>query len=142
MSYLWVTVGSALGGLLRFVIGRLTISFDLAIGFPIGTVLINVIGSFVIGYFGTLTLHSGKYPVSDNGRLFVMVGICGGFTTFSSFSLQTFDLMRSGSWGKALANMVLSVVLCVTAVAAGHRLAQHWVADIAVAETDEEEYTG
>jgi CrcB protein len=142
MSYLWVTVGSALGGLLRFILGKLTISFDLSIGFPIGTVLINVIGSFVIGYFGTLTLHSGKYPVSDNGRLFVMVGICGGFTTFSSFSLQTFDLMRSGSWGKALANMVLSVVLCVTAVAAGHRLAQHWVADIAVAETDEEEYTG
>jgi CrcB protein len=101
-----------------------------------------VIGSFVIGYFGTLTLHSGKYPVSENLRIFVMIGICGGFTTFSSFSLQTFDLVRSGAWGRASANIALSVVLCLTAVAAGHRLAQHWVSDIAIAETDEEEYTG
>jgi len=142
MSYLWVTVGSALGGLLRFILGKLMLSFDVSIGFPIGTVLINVIGSFVIGYFGTLTLHSGKYPVSENLRIFVMIGICGGFTTFSSFSLQTFDLVRSGAWGRALANIALSVVLCLTAVAAGHRLAQHWVSDIAIAETDEEEYTG
>jgi CrcB protein len=142
MSYLWVTVGSALGGLLRYAISRLMLSFDVSIGFPIGTVLINVIGSFVIGYFGTLTLHSGRYPASDNVRLFVMVGICGGFTTFSSFSLQTFDLVRSGLWGRVLANIVLSVVLCLTAVAVGHRLAQHWVPEIAIAETDEEEYTG
>jgi CrcB protein len=142
MSYLWVTVGSALGGLLRYAISRLMLSFDVSIGFPIGTVLINVIGSFVIGYFGTLTLHSGKYPASDNVRLFVMVGICGGFTTFSSFSLQTLDLMRSDAWGRALANIALSVALCLTAVAVGHRLAQHWVPQIAIAETDEEEYTG
>jgi CrcB protein len=142
MSYLWVTVGSALGGLLRYAISRLMLSFDVSIGFPIGTVLINVIGSFVIGYFGTLTLHSGKFPASDNVRLFVMVGICGGFTTFSSFSLQTFDLIRSDAWGRALANIALSVVLCLTAVAIGHRLAQHWVSEIAIAETDEEEYTG
>ena len=142
MSYLWVTIGSALGGLLRYTLGKLTLSFDVSIGFPVGTVLINIIGSFIIGYFGTLTLHSGKYPVSDNGRLFVMVGICGGFTTFSSFSLQTFDLIRSGAWGRAVANMVLSVALCVTAVAVGHRLAQHSVPEIAIAETDEEEYTG
>jgi CrcB protein len=142
MSYLWVTVGSALGGLLRFILGKLMLSFDVSIGFPIGTVFINVIGSFVIGYFGTLTLHSGKYPVSENLRIFVMIGICGGFTTFSSFSLQTFDLVRSGAWGRASANIALSVVLCLTAVAAGHRLAQHWVSDIAIAETDEEEYTG
>lgn len=142
MSYLWVAVGSALGGVLRFAIGKLLLSFDVSIGFPIGTVFINVLGSFIIGYFGTLTLHSGKYPVSDNLRLFVMIGICGGFTTFSSFSLQTFDLMRSGAWGRVIANIVLSVVLCVTAVAAGHRLAQHWVSEIAIAETDEEEYTG
>jgi CrcB protein len=127
---------------MRFAIGRLMLSFDVSIGFPIGTLLINVIGSFVIGYFGTLTLHSGRYPASDNLRLFVMVGICGGFTTFSSFSLQTFDLIRSGMWGRVLANIALSVVLCLTAVAAGHRLAQHWVPDIAIAETDEEEYTG
>jgi CrcB protein len=140
MSYLWVTLGSALGGLLRYAITRLTLT--LSISFPFGTVLINVLGSFVIGYFGTLTLQSGKYPASDNLRLFVMVGICGGFTTFSSFSLQTFDLMRSGGWGRALANVVLSVVLCVGAVAAGHLLAQQSVNQAAIAETAEEEFTG
>ena len=142
MSYLWVMVGSALGGLLRFTIGRLAIPLDTSIGFPIGTVLINVIGSFVIGYYGTITAHGGKYPASENMRIFVMIGICGGFTTFSSFSLQTFDLARSGAWGRALANIVLSVVLCVTAVAVGHRLAQHSPAEVAIAETAEEEHTG
>ena len=140
MPYLWVTLGSAIGGLLRYTITRWTMHISL--GFPYGTVLINVLGSFVIGYFGTLTLQSGKYPASDNLRLFVMVGICGGFTTFSSFSLQTFDLMRSGGWGRALANVVLSVVLCVGAVAAGHVLAQQSVNQAAIAETAEEEFTG
>ena len=140
MPYLWVTLGSAIGGLLRYTITRWTMHISL--GFPYGTVLINVLGSFVIGYFGTLTLQSGKYPASDNLRLFVMVGICGGFTTFSSFSLQTFDLMRSGGWGRALANVVLSVVLCVGAVAAGHLLAQQSVNQAAIAETAEEEFTG
>jgi len=140
MSYLWVTLGSAIGGLLRYAITRMMLTFS--VNFPYGTLLINVLGSFVIGYFGTLTLQSGKYPASDNLRLFVMVGICGGFTTFSSFSLQTFDLMRSGGWGRAAANVVLSVVLCVAAVAAGHRLAQQTVNQAAIAETAEEEYTG
>jgi CrcB protein len=71
-----------------------------------------------------------------------MIGLCGGFTTFSSFSLQTFDLMRSGSWGRALGNVVLSVVMCVAAVAVGHLLAQRSVARWAIAQTAEEEYTG
>jgi CrcB protein len=133
-------VGSALGGVLRYALTRLTLS--LSVGFPFGTVLINVLGSFVIGYFGTLTLQSGRYAASDNVRLFVMVGICGGFTTFSSFSLQTFDLMRSGAWGRALANVVVSVVLCIAAVGAGHMLAHRVVAQDAIAETAEEEYTG
>ena len=140
MPYLWVTLGSAIGGLLRYTITRWTMHISLS--FPYGTIFINVLGSFVIGYFGTLTLQSGKYPASDNLRLFVMMGICGGFTTFSSFSLQTFDLMRSGAWGRALANVVLSVVLCVAAVAAGHRLAQQSVNQAAIAETAEEEFTG
>lgn len=140
MSYLWVALGSALGGVLRYALTRLTI--PISTGVPWGTVLINVLGSFVIGYFGTLTLQSGRYPASDNTRLFVMVGICGGFTTFSSFSLQTFDLMRHGQWSKAVINVVLSVVLCVTAVGLGHLAAHHVNAQEAIAETAEEEYTG
>jgi fluoride exporter len=140
MSYLWVTVGSALGGLLRYAITRMTLT--MSAGFPYGTIFINILGSFVIGYFGTLTLQSGRYAASENLRLFVMVGLCGGFTTFSSFSLQTFDLFRSGAWARALANVVLSVTLCIAAVAAGHLLAQRSVTNAAIAQTAEEEYTG
>ena len=88
--------------------------------------LINILGSFVIGFFGTLTLAYGRYPVSENIRLFVMVGLCGGFTTFSSFSLQTFDLLRGGAMGRALLNIFLSVVLCLCAVMLGHMLAAHF----------------
>ena len=141
MFYLVVAIGGAFGSIARawmaIAVARIT-----GPQFPWGTILINILGSFVIGYFGTLTLHGGKYPVSENMRLFVMVGVCGGFTTFSSFSLQTFDLARSGAWGRALVNVVLSVVLCLTAVAAGHRVAQRSVQDIAIAETAEEEFTG
>jgi fluoride exporter len=140
MAYLWVALGSALGGLLRYTLTRLTIA--VSVGFPAGTILINVLGSFIIGYFGTLTLQSGKYPASDNLRLFVMVGICGGFTTFSAFSLQTFDLLRTGAYGRAVANVLLSVTLCLLAVSSGHRLAQIQVPQVAIAETAEEEYTG
>ena len=140
MPYLVVALGSALGGLLRYAISRAMI--PVGAGFPTGTLLINILGSFVIGFFGTLTLQTGKYPASDNIRLFVMVGICGGFTTFSSFSLQTLDLMRSGAWSRALANVLLSVLLCLAAVAAGHVLAQRTTPQAAIAETAEEEYTG
>ena len=143
MPYFWVMIGSALGGLLRYAISRWTMHLSpTSISFPYGTVLINVLGSFVIGYFGTLTLQTGKYPASDNLRLFVMVGICGGFTTFSSFSLQTFEMMRGGAWGRALANVILSVVLCVVAVAVGHLAAYHTIARAAIVETSEEEFTG
>lgn len=140
MAYIWVTIGSALGGLLRYAITRMTLTLSLS--FPYGTIFINILGSFVIGYFGTLTLQSDKYAASDNLRLFVMVGICGGFTTFSSFSLQTFDLLRSGAWGRALANVVVSVVLCTVAVGAGHMAAHHTIQRAAIAETAEEELTG
>jgi CrcB protein len=128
MPYLWVTVGSALGGLLRYALTRLTLA--ISADFPYGTILINVLGSFVIGYVGTLTLQSGRYAISDNLRLFVMVGICGGFTTFSSFSLQTFDLLRNGAWGRAMAN----IVVCLAAVAAGHLIAQQQTARIAITD--------
>ncbi len=140
IPYLYVTLGSALGGLLRFAITRLTLS--ISAGFPVGTILINVVGSFAIGYFGTLTLHGTRFEVSENTRLFVMVGICGGFTTFSSFSLQSFELVRSGHWGRALVNVAASVILCFAAVAAGHMLASHSVDRAGVVENRAEEFTG
>jgi len=140
MTYLWVALGSAIGGVLRYAIAR--IMEPVSGGMPWGTVLINVSGCFVIGYFGTLTLASGRYAVPEYIRIFVMVGICGGFTTFSSFSLQTFDLLRSGHWGRALANVVVSVIVCLVAVAVGHRLAQRSVDQVAIVQTVDEEFTG
>jgi len=121
VTMLYVMVGGALGSLARYLLSlvMLPVSRDL----PWGTISINILGSFIIGFFGTLTLAQGRFPVSENWRLFVMVGICGGFTTFSSFSLQTLDLMRSGAMVRAGLNIVLSVVLCVAAVALGHVVA-------------------
>jgi CrcB protein len=135
---LFLAVGGAIGTLARYGLSSLAhpISQDL----PWGTIVINVLGSFVIGFFGTLSLETGKFPVSENIRLFVMVGICGGFTTFSSFSLQTLDLLRGGSPGRALANVLLSVTLCVAAVALGHAIAAYLNGGaVAIAQIDVEE---
>ncbi len=139
MAYLWVLLGSAIGGLLRYLVGLWTVPISGT--FPTGTLIINIIGSFVIGFFGTLTLHGGRHPASDNLRLFVMVGLCGGFTTFSSFSLQTFDLLRSGHWGRALTYVALSSTLGLAAVAVGHYAALQPVSQVAIAETASEELT-
>ncbi len=118
---LMVVLGGAVGTLARYLISvaALPISQNL----PWGTIGINILGSFIIGLFGTLTLAHGRFPVSENIRLFVMIGICGGFTTFSSFSLQTLDLLRNGAMVRAAVNVVASVVLCVSAVALGHFIA-------------------
>ena len=118
---LYLAAGGALGTLARFGIGLLAAPISQSL--PWGTILINILGSFVIGFVGTLTLAGGRYPLSENLRLFLMVGMCGGFTTFSSFSLQTFDLLRGGAPVRAMINITLSVVLCLCAVAAGHGLA-------------------
>jgi fluoride exporter len=140
MTYLWITLGSALGGLLRYTLTRATLNIDN--GFPFGTVLVNIVGCFIIGFFGTYTLPGTRHAVPENIRLFVMVGVCGGFTTFSAFTLQTFDLLRSGAWVRALVNVIASIVLCFLAVAAGHRLAQHSVSRAEIAQDRLEEYTG
>ena len=122
MAYLYVALGSALGGVARYGVG-LAAARLWGSGFPWGTILINVAGSFIISFFGTLTLPGGPLPADMGLRVFVMVGICGGFTTFSSFSLQTLELARDESWAAALANVTLSVLLCLAAVTAGHLLA-------------------
>jgi CrcB protein len=131
-------LGGAVGTLLRYLISVWTTGSPHQL--PWGTIAINIAGSFVIGFFGTLTLASGRFPVSENVRLLVMVGVCGGFTTFSSFSLQTFDLLRNGFVMRAAVNVVGSVVLCLGAVALGHAVAARLngkapaVAQIAVEE--------
>jgi CrcB protein len=116
-----VMAGGALGTLGRYLISVLALPISGQM--PWGTIVINITGSFLIGFFGTLTLAHGRFPISENWRLFVMIGVCGGYTTFSSFSLQTLDLMRQGALTRAAVNVAASVVLCVTAVAVGHQLA-------------------
>ena len=117
-SYLIVMIGGALGTLARY--GISVAALPISHRFPWSTLVINVAGSFAIGFFGALTLAHGRYPAPENLRLFVMVGLCGGFTTFSSFSLQTLELLQGGAFSRAALNVVASVMLCLLAVALGH----------------------
>jgi CrcB protein len=117
---LFVMAGGAIGTLARYLISN--VAAPISGQLPIGTILINIVGSFVIGFFGALTLANGRFAVSENMRVFVMIGICGGFTTFSAFSLQTFDLLRNGATMRAGFNVVASVVLCLCAVSIGQIL--------------------
>ena len=83
----------------------------------------NVVGSFIIGFFATLTGPDGRVFAGTTARQFVMLGFCGGYTTFSSFSLQTLNLVNDGEWLYAGTNITGSVILCLAAVWAGHILA-------------------
>jgi CrcB protein len=122
IPYLCVALGGAIGSVGRYWTG-LVASRAWGDAFPWGTLVINILGSFVIGFFATLTLPDGPLPADANVRVFVMVGLCGGYTTFSSFSLQTLALMKAGDWLGAVGNAVLSVLLCMVAVALGSWLA-------------------
>ena len=115
MTWLWVMFGSAIGGGTRYWLSGLAAT-HISDTFPIGTLIINVTGSFIIGFFGALTGPDGRLFVSTDTRQFVMTGICGGYTTFSSFSLQTLNLANDREWGLAGVNVVASVVLCLVAV--------------------------
>jgi CrcB protein len=115
--YILIALGGAIGTVLRYFIGT-----HVGGAFPWGTLLINVAGSFVIGFVATVAAE-GRWIGGTEGRLFFTVGLCGGFTTFSAFSLQTFNLAREGEWIRAGAYVAGSVVLCLVAVGLGHLLA-------------------
>ena len=120
ITYTAIAVGGALGSVLRYWLGGL---IDDRIGetFPWGTIIVNITGSFVIGFFATLTgPDGGRWLVGSTARQFVMIGICGGYTTFSSFSLQTLNLARGGEFLSAGWNIAVSVVVCLLAVWIGH----------------------
>jgi len=122
LTYLWIALGGALGSVTRFWLNGL-VSARFGETFPWGTLLINVTGSFAIGFFATLTGPEGRMFAPAGLRQFFMIGICGGYTTFSSFSLQTLNLAEDGEWLHAGGNVLGSVMLCLVAVWLGHVLA-------------------
>jgi CrcB protein len=122
MHLVWIAAGSALGGVARYFFQG---AAQRLIGatFPWGTLGVNILGSAFIGFFAALTAPDGRWLVSATARQFVMIGLCGGFTTFSAFSLETLNLAREGDLLRAGVNVLGSVTCCLTAVWAGHALA-------------------
>ena len=119
---LWIFVGGGMGSLARWWFSG-WIANTIGQTFPWGTLLVNISGSFIIGLFATVTGPEGRWMAPAAFRQFFMLGICGGYTTFSSFSFQTLTLAEDGEWFKAGANCVLSLVLCLVGVWLGHVLA-------------------
>ena len=121
-TWIVIALGSAIGGVSRYGVGLLAARLW-GQSFPVGTLMINVAGSFIIGLYGALTLADGPMPASSDMRAFVMIGFCGGFTTFSSFSLQTLELFHAGETLAAALYVLLSNALCLAAVFLGYWLA-------------------
>ncbi len=107
-----IAIGGALGSVLRYLTFRL-VPFA---GFPLGTLLVNASGSFLIGF---AFVYMQDRMLDDSLRLFLVIGILGGFTTFSAFSLETLQLIQNGSPGRGLLNITLSIILCLLACYAG-----------------------
>jgi fluoride exporter len=122
LEYILVMVGGALGTGARFWLSGFVAERGGEF-FPLGTLVVNVTGSFAIGFLAAFTNPEGLLLVSPRVRQFLMIGVCGGYTTFSSFSLQTLDLVRDGDWFKASLNTLLSVGFCLIAVWLGRILA-------------------
>lgn len=118
MNYLWVAIGSALGGMGRYACSGLSARW-ISETFPWGTLFVNVLGSLIIGALAVVIPAESRL-FADNSREFLMIGICGGFTTFSSFSLETLNLARNGEMGAAASYIIGSVVLCLLSVALGY----------------------
>jgi CrcB protein len=119
-TLLLIALGSALGGVARYWVAGF-VAERVGEVFPWGTLVVNVAGSALIGILAAWG-DSARLGLSAEARQFLMIGVLGGFTTFSSFSLQTLRLMQDGDWSRAAANVLLSVAVCLVAVAAGYRL--------------------
>jgi CrcB protein len=115
--YLWIALGSALGGVSRHAASQAILAQVGANGLPWWTILVNVTGSFAIGWV------AGTADMSPDVRLFLTTGVLGGYTTFSAFSLQTLELFQRGDWTGAALNVALSVILCLAGVWLGFRAA-------------------
>lgn len=122
--YALIALGGALGAIGRFFLSGV-VANQFGATFPWGTLIVNVTGSFAIGFFATLTAPEGRVFAGANTRQFFMTGVLGGYTTFSSFSIQTLNLAREGEWFRAGANTMGSVAACLLAVWLGHVAASY-----------------
>lgn len=114
MSAIFVGIGGALGAMCRFGTGELAKRVAPSAVFPIATLTVNILGSFLIGL---AAVWFGRHDaMGSNAQLFIMTGVMGGFTTFSSFSLETVNLIGSGRTGLAAANVLISVAVCLLGV--------------------------
>ena len=113
INYLIVSLGAAIGGAGRYWISNLVYKYFPAV-FPYGTLFVNLIGSFIIGIL--IFVFDEKELLSSQLRIFLAVGFCGGFTTFSTFSLETFNLIRDSEYFLASVNIILSILLCLLGV--------------------------
>lgn len=120
--YLLIALGGAIGSVARHWLSE-TVTARLDGPFPWGTFLVNVSGCILIGFFASFPGGGWRQFNPTESRAFFMVGVCGGYTTFSAFSLQTLNLLRLGDWPRAGAYVVGSVVLCLFGVWFGHLLA-------------------
>jgi CrcB protein len=120
-TYLWIALGGALGSVMRFWMSNV-VTHRFGATLPWGTLFVNVTGSFLIGVLAGLSVSGGRLTGADSFRQFFVIGVCGGYTTFSAFSIQTLDLIRAGQLLEAGGNVLLSVTLCLIAVWLGHLL--------------------
>jgi fluoride exporter len=122
LNYFWVALGGAVGSVARFWVSSFA-ARQFGESFPWGTLAVNVTGSFCIGLFAGLLVPERSLQTVA-WRALLMTGLCGGYTTFSAFSLQTLGLLRDGAMMAAAVNVISSVLLCLIAVWSGLVLAQ------------------
>jgi fluoride exporter len=123
LNYFLVALGSAVGGVTRYWASGI-VANRIGQSFPWDTLFVNITGSFVIGFLATMTEPEGRWLIGPHARNLFMIGFCGGYTTFSSFSLQTLNLLQEREWLYAFGNAILSLALCLVSVWLGHALAQ------------------
>jgi CrcB protein len=124
LSVFYVALGGALGSVSRYLLGTWTQSLSKSIDFPYGTLAVNLVGCFVIGFLSQLAEARGAF--TPESRAFVFVGILGGFTTFSSFGNETMNLLRDGETLNALANVGANVIVGLILVWLGRTVA-YWI---------------